>query len=120
MSADFEELRSRCTAACGGGGGGGVKESNQHSKFTSEPLHIHTGNDNKTGQSPQSNLSLNTMLSDYHQYSNTVFSPSENRLHELVEYEVSCGAVCILYICIDEAVKLHRLRWLGHVFRFHP
>nr|CAH8822060.1 unnamed protein product [Trichobilharzia regenti] len=85
LSADFEELRSRCTAACGGGGG--VKESNQHSKFTSEPLHIHTGNDNKTGQSPQSNLSLNTMLSDYHQYSNTVFSPSENRLHELVEYE---------------------------------
>ncbi|CAH8823939.1 unnamed protein product [Trichobilharzia szidati] len=92
LSADFEELRSRCTAACGGGGGGGgsggYKESNQHSKFTTEPLHIHTGNDSKTGQSPHSNISLNTMLSDYHhQYSNPVFSPSENRLHELVEYE---------------------------------
>ncbi|VDO67539.1 unnamed protein product, partial [Schistosoma margrebowiei] len=76
LSADFEALRSKCTAACS-------SASNKHSLF--ESLHVHAVD--STVKLNNSSLSFNSIPSDYQHVLLT--SPSENRLHELVEYEVS-------------------------------
>ncbi|CAH8492576.1 unnamed protein product [Schistosoma rodhaini] len=74
LSADFEALRSKCTAACS-------SASNKHS--LSESLHIHTVDN--TVRSNNYSLSFNSIPPDYQHVLLT--SPSDNRLHELVEYE---------------------------------
>ncbi|CAH8449205.1 unnamed protein product [Heterobilharzia americana] len=80
LSADFEALRSKCLGTCG-------KEFTEHTNSLSKSLHIHT-NDSML-QSSHSSILLNSMQKDYHHHHqyNAAFSPSENRLHELVEYE---------------------------------
>uniref|UniRef100_A0A5K4EAY7 GRIP domain-containing protein n=1 Tax=Schistosoma mansoni TaxID=6183 RepID=A0A5K4EAY7_SCHMA len=74
LSADFEALRSKCTAACS-------SASNKNS--LSESLHIHTVDN--TVRSNNYSLSFNSIPPDYQHVLLT--SPSDNRLHELVEYE---------------------------------
>uniref|UniRef100_A0A094ZP29 Golgin subfamily A member 4 n=1 Tax=Schistosoma haematobium TaxID=6185 RepID=A0A094ZP29_SCHHA len=74
LSADFEALRSKCTAACS-------SASNKHSLF--ESLHVHAVD--STVKLNNSSFSFNSIPPDYQHVLLT--SPSDNRLHELVEYE---------------------------------
>ncbi|CAH8484838.1 unnamed protein product [Schistosoma intercalatum] len=74
LSADFEALQSKCTAACS-------SASNKHSLF--ESLHVHAVD--STIKLNNSSLSFNSIPPDYQHVLLT--SPSDNRLHELVEYE---------------------------------
>ncbi|RTG89014.1 uncharacterized protein DC041_0000792 [Schistosoma bovis] len=83
LSADFEALQSKCTAACS-------SASNKHSLF--ESLHVHAVD--STVKLNNSSLSFNSIPPDYQHVLLT--SPSDNRLHELVEYETLSKVLCSL------------------------